>query len=218
MILCLWSSRSTDSGLHAQDIQQTNLSATCIPCAASLLWQWIQLNATARSSWCRDQCPVTRFGWWALHSLCCWYPAKQSTMRVLKWLQHTTSQLTKFCCFDCVSLLYSCVSEAPTTFCLNSDRVQLSCHLEDSIMPCVCNLQLSMSPCDSLLKVSVTAKWSALLINLKAWWLDLQCKKLQCHLDFVWMHACHNYVNASACTKISQTSAKSSDINESRSA
>ena len=56
----------------------------------------------------------------------------QSTMRMLKWLQHTTLQLNKFCCCDCVSLLYSCVSEAPTTFCLNSERVQLSCHLEDS--------------------------------------------------------------------------------------
>ena len=42
-----------------------------------------------------------------------------------------TLRLNKFCCFVCVSLLYSCVSEARTTFCLNSGRVQLSCHPAD---------------------------------------------------------------------------------------
>ena len=36
------------------------------------------------------------------------------------------------CRFDCVNLLYSCVSEAHTTFCLTSERVQLSCHLANS--------------------------------------------------------------------------------------
>ncbi len=218
MILCLWSSRSTDSGLHAQGINrqvfQRHASLVQQACCGNE-YSWMQQQDQADveinvllQHLADEHC--TAFAVDTLQSRALWGCWNGCDTQYRNW--PSFAALTVYVCCTAVSVKLLQLSASTVTVCSSVAIWKIQ------IMPCVCNLQLSMSPCDSLLKVSVTAKWSVLLINLKAWWLDLQCKKLQCHLDFVWMHACHNYVNASACTKISQTSAKSSDINKSRSA